>query len=91
MIANGDIRLPEQARVILDRTGAAAVMIGRAAQGNQWIFRQINPHLSHGKLLDPPPTDELAAVMTRHLSAVHQFYGEPTGVRVVRNNYKKQK
>jgi len=86
VIANGDICLPEQARVILDRTGAAAVMIGRAAQGNPWIFRQINHYLSHDKLLDPPSTDELAAVMTRHLSAVHQFYGEPTGVRVVRKH-----
>ncbi|MDE0762278.1 MAG: tRNA dihydrouridine synthase DusB [Cellvibrionales bacterium] len=86
VIANGDICLPEQARVILDRTGAAAVMIGRAAQGNPWIFCQINHYLSHGKLLDPPSTDELAAVMTRHLSGVHQFYGEPTGVRVVRKH-----
>ena len=86
VIANGDICLPEQARVILDRTGAAAVMIGRAAQGNPWIFRQINHYLSHGQLLDPPSTDELAAVMTRHLSAVHQFYGELTGVRVVRKH-----
>ena len=86
VIANGDICLPEQARVILDRTGAAAVMIGRAAQGNPWIFRQINHYLSHGQLLDPPSTDELAAVMTRHLSEVHQFYGELTGVRVVRKH-----
>ncbi|MDE0840945.1 MAG: tRNA dihydrouridine synthase DusB [Porticoccaceae bacterium] len=86
VIANGDICSPQKAREILKITGAAAVMIGRAAQGNPWIFRQINHYLAHNSLLPPPSIGEIANVMLRHLNAVHQFYGESSGVRIARKH-----
>lgn len=86
VLANGDVNSPEKARRVLQHTGAAAIMVGRAAQGNPWIFRQINHYLTHGKKMAAPSLTEKAQVMTRHLDAVHQFYGEPSGVRIVRKH-----
>lgn len=86
VLANGDVNSPEKASRVLQHTGAAAIMVGRAAQGNPWIFRQINHYLTHGKKMAAPSLKEKAQVMTRHLDAVHQFYGEPSGVRIVRKH-----
>ncbi len=86
VLANGDVNSPEKASRVLQHTGAAAIMVGRAAQGNPWIFRQINHYLTHGKKMAAPSLTEKAQVMTRHLDAVHQFYGEPSGVRIVRKH-----
>jgi len=86
VFANGDIDTPEKAREVLDRTGAAGLMIGRAAQGNPWIFREIRHHLRTGEHLPPPSDAEVHDVMVRHLEQLHAAYGEETGVRVARKH-----
>jgi tRNA-dihydrouridine synthase B len=86
VIANGDINSPAKAREILDYTQADAVMIGRAAQGRPWVFREINHFLATGELLPPPAPAEVARVLTRHLGTLYAFYGEHTGVRVARKH-----
>ena len=86
VIANGDIASPEQARRVLDRTGADAVMIGRAAQGNPWLPGAIAAFLRSGTTSEPPGIGERADVLLGHLRALHAFYGEVTGVRVARKH-----
>ena len=86
VFANGDIDTPEQAAQVLRSSGAAGVMVGRAAQGNPWIFRQIRHFLATGLRLPPPAADEVHRVMQRHLQQLHQAYGEAAGVRVARKH-----
>jgi tRNA-dihydrouridine synthase B len=86
VIANGDITSPEKALAVLQHTGAAAVMIGRAAQGNPWIFQQINHFLDTGEQAEKPSIEEAERVMCRHLLALHEFYGEIAGVRIARKH-----
>jgi tRNA-dihydrouridine synthase B len=86
VIANGDIRNPEKAKFVLDYTQADAVMIGRAAQGNPWIFREINHYLTTGKLLPEPSLQEIRDTLLRHLVNLYDFYGEYTGVRMARKH-----
>jgi len=86
VIANGDITSPEKALSVLQHTGAAAVMIGRAAQGNPWIFQQINHFLDTGEVAAKPSIAEAERVMCRHLLALHEFYGEIAGVRIARKH-----
>jgi tRNA-dihydrouridine synthase B len=86
IIANGDITDPEKAIAVLEYTGAAAVMIGRGAQGNPWIFNQINHYLEQGELLAPPSFQQVGHMMARHLKALHSFYGEVGGVRISRKH-----
>ncbi|WP_456270056.1 tRNA dihydrouridine synthase DusB [Kushneria sp. AK178] len=86
VFANGDIDGPEKARQVLAHTGADAVMVGRAAQGNPWIFREIEHYLAHNSLLTPPTADERAGVMADHLEALYTLYGEHMGVRIARKH-----
>ena len=86
VIANGDITSPQKAVAVLEHTGAAAVMIGRGAQGNPWIFNQINHYLDKGEQLAPPSIEEIGVIMARHLQALHNFYGEVGGVRIARKH-----
>jgi tRNA-dihydrouridine synthase B len=86
LVANGDITTPQQARAVLDMTGADAVMIGRAAQGRPWIFREIEHFLRTGALLPPPLVAEVRALMDEHLRAHYAFYGEYLGVRTARKH-----
>jgi tRNA-dihydrouridine synthase B len=86
VFANGDINTPQQALQVLQHTGAAGLMLGRPAQGNPWIFREINHYLATGQLLAPPGPAEVHRVMHRHLSELHRFYGEQQGVRVARKH-----
>jgi tRNA-dihydrouridine synthase B len=86
IIANGDITSPEKARRVLDATGADAVMIGRAAQGRPWIFREIEHYLATGEKLPPPRVDEIHQVLRGHLAELYAFYGLDTGVRVARKH-----
>ena len=86
LIANGDITTPEKAKFVLERTGADAVMIGRAAQGRPWIFREIEHYLVTGEHLPPPEVGEIRAVMLEHLHDLYAFYGELTGMRVARKH-----
>jgi tRNA-dihydrouridine synthase B len=86
VFANGDVTSPAQAANVLAQTGAAGVMIGRAAQGNPWIFREVRHFLDTGTELAPPTADEVKAVMQRHLQQLHIAYGEHLGVRVARKH-----
>jgi tRNA-dihydrouridine synthase B len=86
VVANGDIRTPEDAKHVLEYTGADAVMIGRAAQGNPWIFREIEHYLNTGDKLPPPTSDEVRDVLLSHLRKLYEFYGEHTGSRVARKH-----
>lgn len=86
VFANGDITDPRKATEVLKHTGAAAVMIGRAAQGNPWIFNQINHFLKYGQPLAPPSMEECSRIMSGHLLALHEFYGEAGGLRISRKH-----
>jgi tRNA-dihydrouridine synthase B len=86
VIANGDISTPEKARFVLDYTGADAVMIGRAAQGRPWIFREIDHYLQTGEALPEPEVTEVRDILLGHLQNLYDFYGEYTGVRVARKH-----
>jgi len=86
VIANGDIDSPEKARAVLAATGADAVMVGRAAQGRPWIFRDIDHYLRTGQHLPPPDWDELRALLFEHLDDHYHFYGADVGVRTARKH-----
>ena len=86
VVANGDIDSPEKARFVLDYTGADAVMIGRAAQGRPWIFREVSHYLATGTHLPPPTFGELRDCLLDHLEDHYRFYGEYTGVRSARKH-----
>ena len=86
LIANGDITTPEKAKYVLDYTGADAVMIGRAAQGKPWIFREIEHFLKTGEHMLPPTVDEIQTVMGERLLDLYQFYGELSGMRIARKH-----
>jgi tRNA-dihydrouridine synthase B len=86
VIANGDITTPEQAVAVLRHSGADAVMIGRAAQGRPWIFREIEYFMATGAHLPEPAPAEICRLLTGHLENLYGFYGEYTGVRVARKH-----
>jgi len=86
VVANGDITTPEKAAFVLRTTGADAVMIGRAAQGRPWIFREIAHFLATGAHLPNPLISEVRALMEEHLLAHYAFYGEFMGVRTARKH-----
>ncbi|MCQ4289095.1 tRNA dihydrouridine synthase DusB [Pseudomonas stutzeri] len=86
VFANGDIDTPLKARQVLSATGADALLIGRAAQGRPWIFREINHYLATGELLAPPGLAEIEDILLEHLSALHAFYGDVMGVRIARKH-----
>jgi len=86
VIANGDITTPEKAVAVLQHTGADAVMIGRAAQGRPWIFREISHFMATGEHLPEPAPAEICSILTAHLHNLYAFYGEYTGVRVARKH-----
>ena len=86
VIANGDIDSPEKAKYVLDYTGADAIMIGRAAQGRPWIFREISHYLATGEYLAAPNIQEVKDVLLGHLSELYEFYGEYSGCRISRKH-----
>ena len=86
VIANGDIDSPQKAAQVLQATGADAIMIGRAAQGRPWIFREIAHYLSTGELMAPPDVSEVKTVLLGHLQELYQFYGEYSGCRIARKH-----
>ncbi|WP_058910775.1 tRNA dihydrouridine synthase DusB [Entomohabitans teleogrylli] len=86
VIANGDITDPLKARAVLDYTGADALMIGRAAQGRPWIFREIQHYLDTGEQLDPLPLAEVKRLLCTHVQALHDFYGQAKGYRIARKH-----
>tara|TARA_A100000164_G_scaffold308756_1_gene285950 strand:+ start:285 stop:788 length:504 start_codon:yes stop_codon:yes gene_type:complete len=86
IVANGDINSPQKAKFVLSYTGADAIMIGRAAKGNPWIFREIDFFLKYGKHLPKPYIDEVRMLMQKHLDAHYSFYGQELGVKTARKH-----
>ena len=86
VIANGDITTPEKAKYVLEYTGADGIMIGRAAQGRPWIFREVEHFLRTGEHLKEPGVTEVRDILLKHLGNLYEFYGEYTGVRVARKH-----
>ena len=86
LFANGDIDSPQKARAVLQATGADAVMIGRAAQGRPWIFREVEHFLRTGEQLAAPTPAEVQDILLGHLQALHAFYGDEMGVRIARKH-----
>jgi len=86
VIANGDIDSPEKAEYVLNVSGADALMIGRAAQGRPWIFREIEHYLKTGAKLPEPPPEEIRATLLGHLDNLYRFYGMELGVRIARKH-----
>jgi tRNA-dihydrouridine synthase B len=86
LFANGDIDSPEKARAVLAFTAATGVMLGRAAHGSPWIFRDVNYFLSHGKNAPALPIRKVSDTILAHLESLYAFYGEETGVRVARKH-----
>jgi tRNA-dihydrouridine synthase B len=86
VVANGDIDSPEKAKEVLKLTGADALMVGRAAQGRPWIFREIAHYLATGEHLAPPLVAEVRRLLLAHLDEHYALYGERTGVRSARKH-----
>jgi len=86
VIANGDITTPAKAHAVLAHTGADGVMIGRAAQGDPWIFKRIRHYLDTWETLPPPDAAEVLATMRAHVAALHDFYGAGAGLRIARKH-----
>jgi tRNA-dihydrouridine synthase B len=86
VIANGDINSPEKAAHVISKTGADAIMIGRAAQGNPWIFREIAYFLEKGEHLSAPDVKERNNILLKHIKNLYDFYGETMGVRIARKH-----
>jgi tRNA-dihydrouridine synthase B len=86
VMANGDIDSPQKALAVLHATNADALLIGRAAQGRPWIFREVAHYLATGELLPPPDLAEIRDILLGHLQALHEFYGEHQGVRIARKH-----
>jgi len=86
VIANGDISTPEIANKIIKEYGVDGIMIGRAAQGNPWIFREVDHYLKTGERLMPPNLKEIRDVVITHINQIHKFYGEKQGVRIARKH-----
>ncbi|PIE47474.1 MAG: tRNA dihydrouridine synthase DusB [Gammaproteobacteria bacterium] len=86
VIANGDIDSPQKAVEVFEKTGCDAIMIGRAAQGKPWLFRDIAYYLKTGEQLPPPNIDELQKIVLNHLQALYRFYGEYSGCRIARKH-----
>lgn len=86
VIANGDITSPEKAREVFLYTNADAIMIGRSAQGNPWIFDDIAYYLKYGKLKSERGISEVKQIVLQHVTALHQFYGEKKGLQIARKH-----
>ena len=86
VVANGDITSAQKAAEVLEFTNADAIMVGRAAQGRPWIFREINHYLDTGEILPEPSMEEVRSILLGHVRDLHQFYGDFMGVRIARKH-----
>ncbi|MCV2403305.1 tRNA dihydrouridine synthase DusB [Marinomonas sp. C2222] len=86
VFANGDINDPIKAKYVKDYTNADAIMVGRAAQGRPWIFREINHYLHTNELLNSPSLEEVKQLVMKHVVRLHEFYGDYLGVRIARKH-----
>ena len=88
VIANGDIQTPQQALAVLQYTNADGIMIGRAAQGQPWLFEQVAQYCQSGEIIAPPSAQKRAQIILDHLTSIHAFYGESLGLRLARKHIK---
>lgn len=86
VIANGDIDSAEKAQWVIDFTGADALMVGRAAQGNPWLFKEMSAYINNGKVIKKPTVTEIFTILVEHLEKLYSFYGDVTGVRIARKH-----
>lgn len=86
VVANGDIDSPQKAAMVLQETAADGIMIGRAAQGNPWIFREIYHYLKTGKIPASPDSREVTSILLEHIAGLYRLYGEYTGIRIARKH-----
>jgi tRNA-dihydrouridine synthase B len=86
VIANGDVETPEEAKRVLEATGADGIMIGRAAQGRPWLFREIAHYLESGQRLSAPTLGEMRSILLEQLEEIYQLYGDEQGARVARKH-----
>lgn len=86
VIVNGDIRSPEQAKTVLEQTGADGLMIGRAALGNPWLFNAIDQFVNHHQTVAAPGMEELYRCISKHVRELHAFYGDFIGLRIARKH-----
>lgn len=86
VIVNGDIDSPQKAKAVYEQTGADGIMIGRAGQGQPWIFRDIAHYLQTGEILPSPTISELKQIVLQHLAELYRFYGEYSGCRIARKH-----
>jgi tRNA-dihydrouridine synthase B len=86
LVANGDVRTPQDAKRVLELTGADGIMVGRAAQGRPWLFREIAHFLTTGEHLAPPPVAEVGAALIEQLEGLYALYGSEQGARVARKH-----
>ena len=86
VVANGDILTPQQAKAVLEATGCDAVMIGRAAQGKPWLPSLIDQYLEFGTMQAEPSIDEIRELLSSHVQALHEFYGQHLGLRIARKH-----
>src|SRR5437763_9163557 len=86
VIANGDIATPQDAKRVLELTGADGIMVGRAAQGRPWLFRHITHYLATGELLAAPRPREIGEALVEHLEGLYDLYGDEQGTRVARKH-----
>ena len=86
MIANGDIDCAAKAKQVLDYTGADAIMIGRAALGNPWLFQAVESLIERDTIIQTPSLSEKCAQILRHIQELHQFYGASKGYRIARKH-----
>jgi tRNA-dihydrouridine synthase B len=86
VVANGDINSPEKAKEVLDYTGADAVMLGRATQGNPWLVGQVNDFLITGKKAKEPALDKKIPLILSHILQIHDFYGHKMGTQLSRKH-----
>jgi len=86
VLANGDIATPQKAKAVLEQTKCDGILVGRAAQGRPWIFREIAHYLATGTQLPPPSLAEVCTILCGHLEALYAFYGEQQGVRIARKH-----
>lgn len=86
IIVNGDIVSAKKAKTVLDQSRADGIMVGRAALGNPWLFRQIDRYINHNEIIAEPGLEELHQTISKHIHALHEFYGEHLGVRIARKH-----
>jgi tRNA-dihydrouridine synthase B len=86
LIVNGDIASAKKAKSVLDHTQADGIMVGRAALGNPWLFHEVDRYINHNEIVAVPTLEQLHQTISKHIYALHEFYGTHLGVRIARKH-----